>query len=123
MATYYVRGCGHFQTRDPWGKGQAVPLKGNCDDCNHARIGQEIAFIRFGVVPKEGKSKNFRDGYLENGVSVYELGEDGQPVLHGWHYEITKRQPYYGRGVIVGFGSDGEPLVKIKSIRKAAQPL
>lgn len=101
-------------------------------------------YLRFGEIPKNERSINFlkmnfsqKDDFswykemfgmneamkhvpekaLENGVSVFEMGKDGLPVLHNMRecnslacrigykiYEVT--------GDEVGEGNDGEPLIK-----------
>lgn len=75
-------------------------------------IGDEIEFVRYGRPPAGGASRNHRDGFREDGVSVYLLS-GGEVVLVGWYFDIVKRPAYRGRGVVVGWGSDGEPLVRV----------
>jgi len=104
--------CGHTDIGRPWGSG-SVQVSGPCPACRAARIGEEIEFARFGEAP--ARSHNYRDGTSEDGVSVYEV-VDGEPQLVGWYFEIVTRKEYRGRGVIVGWGSDGEPLVRIQKM-------
>ncbi len=106
--------CGCTDIGRPWGS-ETTRVSGLCLRCKAARIGEEIDFARYGDAPE--RSYNHRDDVAEEGVSVYEL-IDGEPRLVGWYFEIILRQQYRGRGVIVGWGSDGEPLVKILSIAK-----
>lgn len=116
MSIYYIRDCGHSTLKDPWKNGPDIRLDGLCMECRAARIGQEIRFVRHGT-PPVGASRNHRDGTHEEGVSVYEI-VNGKPNYIGWYFEISKRPAYSGRGVIVGWGSDGEPLVEVISIRR-----
>lgn len=82
------------------------------------KVGDTIDFIRHGRPPEDGYSRNHRDGTEEDGVSVYLI--DGSEVVYvGWYFGIAQRPAYRGRGTVVGFGSDGEPLVRIKSLRRA----
>lgn len=118
MATYWIRDCGHESLRDPWGNGGNDRLSGLCADCKDARIGEVIQFVRHGKPPTSGVSQNHRDRTAEEGVSVYEI-VNGAPLYVGWHFGISERPAYAGRGRIVGWGSDGEPLVGIISIRRA----
>lgn len=115
MASYYTMDCGHQTLRDAWGNQPAETLAGLCKDCKAARIGDQIDFIRFGAAPVV--SFNHRDGVAEEGVSVYEI-KNGKADLVGWYFGFTNRPAYRGKGVIVGWGSDGEPLVKIMKIKK-----
>jgi hypothetical protein len=117
MAIYNLHECGHYSTNDPWGKGDDVKVYSLCLDCKKARIGEVIEFARFGKPPASGVSTNHREGTSEEGVSVYEV-VNSEPKLVGWHFGITERQQFRGTGIIVGWGSDGEPLVKILKIRK-----
>lgn len=112
MATYYRHSCGHTSTRDPWGRGADLDVRSLCGACQAARVGEEIAFVRYGKPPVSGCSTNHRERTAEAGVSVYELVE-GEPRHVGFHFGITDRPAYHGRGIIVGWGSDGEPLVRI----------
>jgi hypothetical protein len=81
------------------------------------KIGETVRFIRFGK-PVE-KSTNFVTGEAEKGMSVYSIGENGasnQTIRS----EFSDRGAYIGTGKVIGFGSDGEPLVEnAKNITKA----
>lgn len=81
-------------------------------------IGDTIRFVRFGDLPRGGKSWNYRDQVPEVGVSVYLLDENDEPVLVGWSFDIVKRPAYAGRGEILGWGSDGEPVVRVIEISR-----
>lgn len=79
-------------------------------------------YIRFGDLPKSGKSKNFATGEDENGISVYEARYDIMLAS----YEITGsaligaavdkmlrgEKIYLVTGEEVGTGSDGEPVIQ-----------
>jgi hypothetical protein len=117
MSSWYIRDCGHETLRDPWGTDEPEPLSGLCWECCKARIGEMIEFVRYGE-PPSSQSFNYRDGTYEEGVSVYELVE-GKPHYVGWYFNITDRPEYKGTGKIVGWGSDGEPVVQIHTISPA----
>jgi hypothetical protein len=103
-----------------------LAANGTCWDRDHVRderyrrsedaskrgkaIGDVIEFVRHGR-PVE-KSRNHRDGTVEDGMSVYML--DGDEVVYvGFWFGIAAKPAYRGRGRIVGWGSDGEPLVEV----------
>jgi len=85
----------------------------------------EKIFVRFGDIPKNGKSKIYCgevfEGY-EKGVSVYEAIKDGDtiqillPSLTGSACVTLsfclERPMFEVTGEVVGKGSDGEPLLK-----------
>lgn len=80
-----------------------------CEQKRGREIGDVIDFVRYGD-PVEN-SFNHRDGTSECGMSVYML--DGAEIVHvGFWFDIASRPAYRGTGVIVGWGSDGEPLVR-----------
>src|SRR5215510_3254395 len=112
MARYYRHICRHTSLYHPWQQGEEVPHPDPCGTCRTARIGELIQFARHGEPPASGSSRNHREGTGEEGVSVYEVVA-GQMQYTGWWYGIAERSLYYGTGVIVGWGSDGEPLVRI----------
>jgi len=89
---------------------------------NGVDISEDI-YIRYGRIPKDGKSKNYATGEYEKGTSAYigeyvpetnsfKIGEgsglDGNSLL----LELGGKTPYLIRGVKIGIGSDGEPLLK-----------
>jgi len=117
MSRYYRHSCGHTSLSEPWAHGPEVPCADPCHPCRMARIGEVIPFIRHGAPPASGLSTNHRDGTPEEGVSVYEW-KGGEAQYVGWHFAIAKRPRYRGTGRIVGWGSDGEPLVQILTIKK-----
>ena len=84
------------------------------------KVGDVIAFVRHGKPPESGISTNNRDEIPEKGVSVYLLHE-GKPEYVGWYFGMWERPAYSGIGQIVDWGSDGEPVVEIQSIRRDAR--
>lgn len=79
-------------------------------------------YIRFGRLPKGGRSRNHATGQMEAGVSVY--GGDYDPIADAYRYSedgtcggaiiaYTLRgvRPYLVTGDLVGRGSDGEPVI------------
>ena len=81
-------------------------------------VGKRIPFLRFGDIPASGQSRNFRDGHSEGGVSCYEILADGSPNMCGWPFGIMEGRPKIsGTGIVIGWGSDGEPLIDSKSIQ------
>jgi hypothetical protein len=83
-------------------------------------LGERI-FLRFGSIPKGGKSRNFVTGDLEKGVSVY--AANWNPAFST--YELADadhagtaidlisqgKKPSFYSGEVVGRGSDGEPVL------------
>ena len=79
-------------------------------------------FIRFGHLPKNGKSKNYATGESEAGVSCYSAEWDiisgcyhrGSEGLEGaaLTYLIKGAEIYLITGRKIGKGSDGEPLIE-----------
>lgn len=80
-------------------------------------------YVRFGAMPKDGKSYNYRDNISEDGVSVFKavLSEDKTQVwinIHSQHalgtyLTVCDRQLYRVYGNVIGEGSDGEPCIKV----------
>ena len=79
----------------------------------------EKFYVRFGDLPKDGKSTNHLTGKKEKGVSVIEAKQNlftgeielvpyGSPTFM-W---VQNRPMYEVTGEYVGKGSDGEPLLK-----------
>lgn len=113
--TIYQHECGHRNAipGSPLFPDETKHVPGLCLECRTARIGEVIDFVRYGSIPESGSSCNHRDRTSEGGVSVYEV-RDGHPVYVGWYFGIIEREVVIrGRGRIVGWGSDGEPLVEI----------
>jgi hypothetical protein len=81
-------------------------------------IGSEIQFIRYGSPTQN--SIDYTTNQTLQGMSVYELDSRGasKTIIRG---EFADRKDVYiGKGTIVGYGSDGEPLVKNYTLRKAS---
>jgi len=106
----YTR-CGHTR---PWCDG-VREINNFCPACREARIGAEIKFVRFGAPVKQ--STNHQTGCAETGMSVYEIG------VGTIRSEFADRPAYTGRGVIVGYGSDDEPLVRAITCRRATKSM
>ena len=81
----------------------------------------EKGFLRFGNIPKNGRSYNFRDNFYENGVSVYNalfypngeyeiIPKNNIQLLGSINY--STRPAFRVWGEITGTGSDGEPVLK-----------
>ncbi len=78
-------------------------------------------YVRYGKLPKGGKSRNYATGELERGVSVFRgevlpSGEaralPGNNVLAASMVLLRDRDLYVVSGVEIGTGSDGEPVLK-----------
>ena len=86
----------------------------------------ERGYIRYGELPKGGRSYNYRDNRYEAGVSCIpaEFASDGswRPIhnaatkIDQLAYEAKGVQVYRVWGTEVGTGSDGEPLLKVDRI-------
>jgi len=73
-------------------------------------IGTRIQFKRYGRIPANGQSKNWATGELEVGVSVYSDSD----VIRA---EFEERDIVIeGEALVVGLGSDGEPLIDARTI-------
>lgn len=77
-------------------------------------------YIRFGRLPRAGRSRNYLTGEYEAGVSVYNARYnaatdvlDASSALGGTyiHYLIEGRDAYLLTGAECGVGSDGEPVL------------
>ena len=86
-------------------------------------------FIRFGEIPKSGKSKNFLTDNLELGISVYDcIRKDKEYLIImpkltysncvGLSGCIDRDIIYLVTGNIIGRGSDTEPLLSNYKIVK-----
>lgn len=79
-------------------------------------------YIRFGELPKSGKSKNYATGEYENGISVYDarydIGEGAFEIcgnaLSGAAFAglLSGKNIYLLSGEEYGTGSDGEPTIR-----------
>lgn len=85
----------------------------------------KTGYIRFGAPPKSGFSINHATGEREPGVSVYraKLYDTGAVIVDTPHYSqgtflaLQNLPMYQVWGKIVGYGSDGEPCLKINKIK------
>lgn len=94
-------------------------------------------YLRFGEIPESGKSKNHLTGNLEIGVSVYDcvfLNGRYKLVMPNLTHSacvslsgVLERPCFLVTGVLIGRGSDGEPLLRspviIKPINIHGEPL
>ena len=82
----------------------------------------DTIYVRFGDLPKSGKSHNYLTKGDEKEVSCYEaLLRDGKLILllptpsiavaQSMH-EVFSRPAFLVRGALVGFGGDGEPVLQ-----------
>lgn len=99
-------------------------LRENANNIFHENF--QTVYIRFGLIPKSGKSYNFRDGFFENGVSCFEAVKIGGNyvinVVGGmftYYGYLESKMPYLLSGdVLKSVGSDGEPLLANAKIVK-----
>lgn len=77
-------------------------------------------YVRFGDIPKSGRSWNHRDNIPEAGVSVFEAEFVGKEfrvsvdsVLEVSYISVMNRPVYRIWGEVVGTGADGEPLLRV----------
>ena len=80
-------------------------------------IGATIKFIRYGK-PIDNSTDYITNTMLK-GMSVYEINETGASKGTIRSEFADRKDVYIGTGKIVGYGSDGEPLVSDYKIRKA----
>lgn len=90
----------------------------------------EFGFVRFGKVPPYGVSVNFSEGVPEKGVSCFptEIAPNGnfqftRMTSRLWesamHFMDGNNRPLYRLyGDLVGYGSDGEPLLNVTKAEK-----
>jgi hypothetical protein len=96
-----------------------------------AREVKERVFIRFGNLPRGGRSRNHATGHLEAGVSVFPAEynritgefyfEEGTGIRSDAHmsYTLCGVTPTAVTGDVVGTGSDNEPLLaNVKKLGK-----
>lgn len=70
-------------------------------------IGKKVYAKRLGKAPINGISYNYRDNIAEQGVSMMSISgcpDNGASI-------IDDRKKYYYIGVVIGFGSDDEPVM------------
>lgn len=82
--------------------------------------GATPCYVRYGRLPRSGRSRNYADGTLEAGVSVFRgerLASGEARARPGTNYELGSllslrdRPLYIIAGREIGLGSDGEPLL------------
>lgn len=88
-------------------------------DKTKSEIGTEISFIRFGE-PVE-KSTDWSNNEILKGMSVYEINAQGASKQTVRSEFSERKSVYVGKGTVVGYGSDGEPLVSNYIVRKASK--
>jgi hypothetical protein len=98
--------CGHTKWTASHNSGK---ISRPCHDCMVAMIGTRKTVVRYGELPANGKSYNFADNKQEMGVSCYFDGQIPRP-------EFTSRKKIIFTAVVVGIGSDDEPLIDTDSI-------
>ena len=91
--------------------------------------GHPTVYVRFGVLPEGGRSRNYRDQIDEPGVSCFE----GRILADGSYFLLMttnslasfvregflgSRPAYLLRGDVAGKGSDGEPCLAVKSAKR-----
>ena len=90
----------------------------------------EKGYVRFGDVPKGGKSYNYRDNFYEQGVSVFHamFSADGDYIIKSQNgvqffgmYAYANRPAYRVFGKEIGVGSDGEPILEVQRAIKIEQ--
>ena len=103
--------CGHTRNRP----GVDMTWKHRCYTCRSAEIGTRIQFVRYGAIPASGHSINWAQNTAEEGVAVYRLLGNGvhEPTLRA---EFASRIPITGTAVMVGTGSDDEPIIDATTI-------
>lgn len=90
-------------------------------------------YLRWGGLPKGGRSKNHATGELEAGVSVYgarhnpvtdliEYAEDGTGCHAALTYLLSGAPCYLVTGTEIGRGSDGEPVLQDAHILADLKP-
>ena len=84
------------------------------------RLGEMIDFVRYGDFPENGKSRcryALAEPYPSRpelaGISVFEIVDGKEIYPMGGYEELFARPRYTGRGKIVGWGPDGEPLIEL----------
>ena len=80
----------------------------------------EFSYIRFGLIPEDGRSYNFRDNHFEEGVSAYKAYKVGSVYVidvagsfFTYMGYVKSKKAYEINGEELNTtGSDGEPLLK-----------
>jgi len=86
----------------------------------------EKTYLRFGLVPESGRSFNFRDNFLEKGVSVYAAYKfEGKYIVNPRNiftftsYFGSKKAYEISGNELSTLGSDDEPLLENAKIVKS----
>lgn len=116
-------GDGAYVRPDPDALGAIQPEARRIARAADLELARDVAagkvYVRFGPLPKGGRSKNYATGALEQGVSAYatsydlvknQLKIDFRGFLGGI-FTLLDRPAYILRGDLMGYGSDGEPLL------------
>lgn len=98
--------CGHRRNHPGH---QDINLSRPCYDCCQAMIGTVQTVVRYGNLPKSGKSYNYADNVAEIGISCYLVGTTPRP-------EFTDRKKLVFKALVVSFGSDDEPIIDMTTI-------
>lgn len=69
-----------------------------------------VVAVRIGELPKDGRSRNFRDDKMERGISTLRV-VDSDLSGDGTFEAFNDGEKIYVAGWLVGRGSDGEPLI------------
>ncbi len=86
----------------------------------HERDPKQPVYLRIGDWHSSERSRNYARGETEAGVSVYDIGQDGNPVVGDGEWtaqdladRLSSEAPkYLVQGEYVGVGGDGEPLLR-----------
>lgn len=96
------------------------------------RIAEEPGvFLRYGDPPPGGRSRNYRTGRLEAGLSVYpSVLVDGEraPLLvrnepQDYSCGMLDRPVLVLVGIVLGTGSDGEPVIEVGRVLQRGPPV
>lgn len=105
--------CTHRETADELER-TSIKLVGN----------GEPGYIRYGEPPASGYSTNHATGEREPGVSVYRATyyDNGYELdcphySQGTHIGVRSRKAYRVWGEVAGYGSDGEPCLRVTRIQ------
>ncbi len=104
-------GCGHKREgMDRIGENKEYNVSYPCYDCQQMMIGTRQIVIRYGDLPQNGKSYNYRDNKNEIGVSCYLPSMRPRP-------EFSCREKHEYSAIIIGWGSDDEPIIDAETIK------
>lgn len=96
---------------------------------HHPRAIPQQVFIRYGLWDSSNRSYNHSSGLPELGLSVYPARWDSGAIrldehqlnLDAFHAALADRYAFPVTGRVVGYGSDGEPV--LKAVRVLPYPL